>query len=147
MVINLLCCSFGNAFVSTFATMSFVEQYLKITSPFSTHSRTKWCCTSMCFVRACCMGFFVNELHLGCHIESPLPFSLSCTLIPSWSLPSIWLPWYLPYLACIRPRSLIMRLWVVVCYSKKQLHLPSWIQTLWWTSYPQGHWPNLHHNI
>ncbi len=69
MVINLLCCSFGNVLVSTFAAMSSVEQYLKVISPFSTHSRTKWCCTSMCFVWACCMRFFVNILHLGCHIE------------------------------------------------------------------------------
>ncbi len=62
MVINLLCCFFDNALISTFATMSFVEQYLKVTSSFSTCSQTKWCCTSMCFIRTCCVGFFVNDI-------------------------------------------------------------------------------------
>ncbi len=42
--------------------MFLVEQYLKVTSPFSTHSWTKWCCTSMCFVRAYCVGFFINDI-------------------------------------------------------------------------------------
>ncbi len=62
MVINLLCRSFGIVFVSTYATISFIEQYSKITLPISTCSRTKWCCTSMCFVRACCMGILVNDI-------------------------------------------------------------------------------------
>ncbi len=62
MVINLLCHSFGNAFITTSATMSSVEQYSKATSPFSTRSRTKWWCTSMCFVRTCCVRFFVNDI-------------------------------------------------------------------------------------
>jgi hypothetical protein len=41
MVINLLCHFFGDALVSTFATMSSVEQYSNVTLPFSTHFRTK----------------------------------------------------------------------------------------------------------
>jgi hypothetical protein len=38
-------------------------------------------------------------------------------------LSSIWFPWYLVYLSCIRLLSLIERLWVVVCYYKKWLHV------------------------
>jgi hypothetical protein len=41
MVINLLCRSFGNAFISTSTTMSSIEQYLKVTSPVATRSQTK----------------------------------------------------------------------------------------------------------
>jgi hypothetical protein len=41
MVINLLCRSFSNAFVSTSATMFSVEQYSKVIFPFSTRSQTK----------------------------------------------------------------------------------------------------------
>ncbi len=62
MVINLLCRSFGNALVNTSTTMSFVEQYLNVTLPFLICFRTKWCWTSMCFVRTCCEGFFVNDI-------------------------------------------------------------------------------------
>ncbi len=62
MVINLLCRSFDNALVSTSTTMSFIEQYSNVTSQFSTHSWTKWCCTLMCFVWACWVGFFVNDI-------------------------------------------------------------------------------------
>ncbi len=62
MVINLLCRSFDNALVSTLATMSFVEQYSNVTSSFLTRSQTKWSCTLMCFVRACWVGFFVNDI-------------------------------------------------------------------------------------
>ncbi len=42
--------------------MSPIEQYSNITSPFSIRSRTKWCYTSMCFVWACWVGFFVNDI-------------------------------------------------------------------------------------
>ncbi len=62
MVINLLCRSFGNVLVCTSATMSSIEQYSRVTSPFSTCSRIKWCYTSMCFVRACYVRFFVNDI-------------------------------------------------------------------------------------
>jgi hypothetical protein len=62
MVINLLCRSFDNALVSTYATMSFVEQYSNVISSFSIHSQTKSCCTSMCFVQACWVGFFINDI-------------------------------------------------------------------------------------
>jgi hypothetical protein len=62
MIINLLCSSFDNALVSTSATMSSVEQYSNVTSPFSTRSWTKWCYTSMSFLRACWVGFFINYI-------------------------------------------------------------------------------------
>jgi len=62
MIINLLCCSFGNALVNTSTTMSFVEQYSNMISPFSTCFRTKWCWISMCFVQTCWVGFFVNDI-------------------------------------------------------------------------------------
>ncbi len=42
--------------------MCWVAQYSNWTSPFSTRSRTKWCCTSMCFVRAWWVGFLVNDI-------------------------------------------------------------------------------------
>ncbi len=61
MFINLWCCYLDNALVRTSATMCSIGQYSNQTSPFSTHSRTKWCCTSMCFVRAWWVGFLVNE--------------------------------------------------------------------------------------
>ncbi len=53
---------FYNAFVCTFATMSSVEHYSNAILPFSTCSRTKWCYTSMCFVRACWVRFFINDI-------------------------------------------------------------------------------------
>jgi hypothetical protein len=62
MFINLWCCYLDNALVRTFATMCSIGQYSNRTSPFSTRSQTKSCCTSMCFVRACWMGFLVNDV-------------------------------------------------------------------------------------
>ncbi len=48
--------------VRTSTTMCFVGQYSNQTSPFSTHFRRKWCCTSMCFVRAWWVGFLINDI-------------------------------------------------------------------------------------
>jgi len=62
MFINLWCRSFDNALVRTSTTMCSVRQYSNRTSPFSTRSRTKWCCTSMCFVRAWWVGFLANYI-------------------------------------------------------------------------------------
>jgi hypothetical protein len=61
-LINLLCCYFDNALVSTSTTMSSIEQYLNMSLPFSTHFWTKWCSTSRWFVRTCWVGFFVNDI-------------------------------------------------------------------------------------
>ncbi len=82
MVINLLCCSFDNALISTSTTMSSLNN-TNMTSPFSTRFLTKWCWTSMCFVQTCWFGFL---LCLSCHIKSPSFSSLFCTLILSWTL-------------------------------------------------------------
>jgi len=62
MFINLWCRSLDNALVRTSATMCSVGQYSNRTSSFSTRSRTKWCCTSMCFVHAWWVGFLVNDI-------------------------------------------------------------------------------------
>jgi len=62
MFINLWCCYLDNALVSTFATMCSVGQYSNWISPFSTRSRTKWCCKSMCFVRAWWTRFLINDI-------------------------------------------------------------------------------------
>ena len=51
------------ALVMMLANCSFVEQCTNSTSPDSTFSRTKWCCISMCFVCAWCIGFFANSIH------------------------------------------------------------------------------------
>jgi hypothetical protein len=48
--------------VRTSTTMCFVGQYSNQISPFSTHFRRKWCCTSMRFVRAWWVGFFINDI-------------------------------------------------------------------------------------
>ncbi len=61
MFINLWCCSLDNALVRTSATMCSIGQYSNQTSPFWTHSWTKWCCTSMCFVHAWWVGFLGND--------------------------------------------------------------------------------------
>ena len=50
--INSLCLSRGRGLVSASAPIYFVGQYSNITCPFSTHSRIKWCCISICFVLA-----------------------------------------------------------------------------------------------
>ncbi len=42
--------------------MCSIGQYSKRTSPFSIRFWTKWCYTSMCFVRAWWVGFFVNDI-------------------------------------------------------------------------------------
>ncbi len=147
MVINLLCCSFDNALVSTSATMSFVEQYLNIILPFSIHSRTKWCCTSMCFVRACWVRFFVNDITPSLSHQITITFfSLVCPnsfmnfVIHMASLVSCVLAMYL---ASVVDKVIVG----CICYSKKWLHLPLRTQTMWWIWYPQGHRPNPHHNI
>jgi hypothetical protein len=62
MVINLLCCSFDNALVSTSAIMSFIEQYSNMILSFSIHSQTKWCWISMCFLQTCYVGYFINDI-------------------------------------------------------------------------------------
>jgi hypothetical protein len=62
MVINLLCHFFGNALVSTSTTMSSVEQYSNMTLSFSIRFQTKWCYTLMCFVWACWVQLFVNDI-------------------------------------------------------------------------------------
>ncbi len=62
MFINLWCRFLDNALVRTSATMCSVGQYSNQTSPFSTRSQTKWCCTLMCFVRAWWVGFLVNDI-------------------------------------------------------------------------------------
>jgi len=62
MVISLLCHSFDNALVSTSTTMSSVQQYSNIILRFSIRFRTKWCWTLMCFIRACWVGFFINDI-------------------------------------------------------------------------------------
>jgi len=89
IVINLLCCCFGNALVSTSTTMSSIEQYLNVTLPFSIHFLTKWCCTSMCFVRTCWLGLFINDIapwlsHQITLIEInqnvTIPFTSTCNL-------------------------------------------------------------------
>jgi hypothetical protein len=61
-LINLLCLYFDNVLVSTSTTMSSIEQYSNMSSPFSTHFRTKWCWTSTCFVWTCWVGLFVNDI-------------------------------------------------------------------------------------
>ncbi len=60
--INLWCRSLDNALVRISATMCSIGQYSNRTSPFSTRFQTKWCCTSMCFVRAWWVGFLVNDI-------------------------------------------------------------------------------------
>ncbi len=60
--INLWCRFLDNALVRTSATMCFVGDYSNQTSPFSTHSQTKWCYTSMCFVHAWQVRFLVNDI-------------------------------------------------------------------------------------
>jgi len=62
MIINLLCCSFNNAFINTSTSMSSIEEYSNVTLPFSIRSWTKWCYPLMCFVRACWVGFFINDI-------------------------------------------------------------------------------------
>jgi len=62
MFINLWCRSLDNALVRTSITMCFVGQYSNRTSPFLTYFRTKWCCTSKCFVHAWWVGFLVNDI-------------------------------------------------------------------------------------
>jgi len=62
MFINLWCHSLDNALVRTSATMCSIGQYSNRTSPFSTRFQTKWCSTSMCFVRAWWVGFLVNDI-------------------------------------------------------------------------------------
>ncbi len=60
--INVWCHFLDNALVRTSVTMCSVGQYSNRTSPFSTRSRTKWCCTSMCFVHAWQVRFLVNDI-------------------------------------------------------------------------------------
>ncbi len=62
MFINLWCRYLDIALVRTSATMCPVGQYSNQTSPFSTCSWAKWCCTSMCLVHAWWVGFLVNDI-------------------------------------------------------------------------------------
>jgi len=62
MFINLWCHFLDNVLVTTSATMCSVGQYSNQTSPFSTCSWAKWCCTSMCLVHAWWVGFLVNDI-------------------------------------------------------------------------------------
>ncbi len=70
--------------------MCSVGQYSNRTSPFSTHSQTKWCCTSICYVRAWWVDFWSMISHLDYRIESPSLFFLPCILNPWSILLSIW---------------------------------------------------------
>ncbi len=74
MFIKLWCRSLDNAVIRRSATMCFVGQYSNWTSPFSTHSWTKWCCTSMCFFRAWWVGFLVNDIAPWSLHRSTIPF-------------------------------------------------------------------------
>jgi len=60
-LINLLCRFFDNVVLITSTTMSSIEQYSNMSSPFSIQFQTKWCWTSMCFVWTCWVGLFVND--------------------------------------------------------------------------------------
>ncbi len=78
--INLWCHSLDNALVRTSTTMSSVEQYSNRTFPFSTRFRTKWCCKSMCCVRAWWVGFLVNDI--APWLSHQITITFFCSIYP-----------------------------------------------------------------
>jgi len=65
---------------------------LKVISPFSTRSWTKWCYTSMCFVWTCCMGFFINDITPW--LSHPITITVATLLWPSVGVkPNTWKKW------------------------------------------------------